>query len=102
MDHHKKITLNLRDVKHLQSQFTKDATNKLNLYLPTTDNSDPLKNRVSELVNDFIFEIFERSKDSLEIDGSDGSTSLRKMLENPTNGECFDLLCNARCGPHEY
>lgn len=88
-DHHQKIHLNLKDVKHLQVQFTKAATNKLNLYLPTSDNSDPLKSRVSSLVNDFIYEIFETSKTSLDIDGVNGKKdSLRGLLENPTNGMC--------------
>lgn len=86
-EHHQKIHLNLKDVKHLQIQFAKAATDKLNLYLPTSDHSDPLKSRVSSLVNDFIYEIFEASKNSLDIDGATGNRdSLRSLLENSTNG----------------
>lgn len=92
-EHHQKIHLNLKDVKHLQIQFAKAATDKLNLYLPTSDHSDPLKSRVSSLVNDFIYEIFEASKNSLDIDGATGNRdSLRSLLENSTNEvEPFDF-----------
>ncbi|CCH45089.1 Rhomboid protein 2 [Wickerhamomyces ciferrii] len=91
---HGKINLSLKDVKHLQVQFSKAATDKLNLYLPTADESDPLKGRVSSLVNDFIYEIFEASKDSLDIDElKEGEqNTLRSLLENPTNEvEPFDF-----------
>lgn len=86
-EHHQKIHLSLKDVKHLQVQFANAATDKLNLYLPTSDLSDPLKSRVSSLVNDFIYEIFESAKSSLDIDEvKNKKDSLRSLLENPTNG----------------
>jgi len=89
-EHHQKIHLSLKDVKHLQLQFAKAATDKLNLYLPTSDNSDPLKSKVSSLVNDFIYEIFEASKNSLDIDEvNNKKDTLRSLLENPTNGKLF-------------
>lgn len=88
-----RISLSLADVRHLQAQFAKEATDKLDLYLPTTDTSDPLKHRVGALVNDFIYEIFESAKASMEIDGVDPTVSLRSLLDNPTHGECLCDLC---------
>lgn len=82
-----KISLSLSDVKHLQRQFSNEANDKLDLYLPTTEVDDPLKERVSTLVKDFIYEVFETAKDGMEIDGADESVSLRSLLDNPPNGE---------------
>lgn len=82
----RRITLSLRDLRRLQLQFVKNATQKLDLYLPTTDSADALKARVQELVNDFIYDIFESAKGSLVIDGVDENQNLRKLLENPSNG----------------
>ncbi|ODV75560.1 MIND complex subunit NSL1 [Cyberlindnera jadinii NRRL Y-1542] len=87
-----KVALALADVKHLQAALSKEAKNKLDLYLPNADDKDALKSKVFSLVDDFIYEIFERSKDGMEIDGMDRSVSLRSMLENPTNEvEPFDF-----------
>ncbi|KAH3674821.1 hypothetical protein WICMUC_003024 [Wickerhamomyces mucosus] len=92
MEYHSKVDLNIDDVKHLQQQFSKSASEKLNLYLPTTDTSDPLKSRVSVLVNDFIYEILESAKPSMNIDGTDTSRSIKELLENPSNEvEPFDF-----------
>lgn len=98
-----KVALALADVKHLQAALSKEAKNKLDLYLPNADDKDPLKSKVFSLVDDFIYEIFERSKDGMEIDGMDRSVSLRSMLENPTNGtywRClvyWDSMTNYNC-----
>jgi kinetochor protein Mis14/NSL1 len=81
-----KISISLADVKHLQLQFAKDATEKLDLYLPTTDTSDPLKSTVASLVDDFIYEIFENAKGGLDVDGMRESDELRSLLDNPTKG----------------
>jgi kinetochor protein Mis14/NSL1 len=86
-----KISISLADVKHLQLQFAKDATEKLDLYLPTTDKSDPLKSTVASLVDDFIYEIFENAKGGLDVDGMRESDELRSLLDNPTKGMCLFL-----------
>ncbi|ODV94483.1 hypothetical protein PACTADRAFT_18178 [Pachysolen tannophilus NRRL Y-2460] len=84
---HEKIQLQTQDVKYLQRIFLENAHSKLNLHLPITNNSkdDPLRNKIENMVETFIFETFEMARHSMIIDGIDMSNtaSLKNIIDEP-------------------
>lgn len=81
-----KIPLNVQDLKFVQQQLAKSATAKLNLYLPTDEPNDSLKQKVDELVSEFITRMLVDASSSLSIegvaDGAGSASSVRELLRS--------------------
>ncbi|ODQ64227.1 hypothetical protein NADFUDRAFT_66985 [Nadsonia fulvescens var. elongata DSM 6958] len=89
-DLHSKIQLSSEDLRYIISNLMTAAKEKLDLHLPNPgtqdkDNEDPMRERVNELVNEFILETFELTKHSLIVDGIPMSSaqSLKTHLNQP-------------------
>lgn len=85
MDEVSKINLGLDDIKYLKSLLFHAARDKIARDLPVAE-SDPIRTRVEQIVNEFIHEGFEMASDSMNIVGMDASktTSLKELLEEPS------------------
>ena len=70
MDDYEKITLSKQDLRYIYGQILNQTTSKLDLHLPSL-RSDPLKNKVANVLDEFLMESFDLAKSSLVIDGQD-------------------------------
>lgn len=70
MDDYEKITLSKQDLRYIYGQILNQTTSKLDLHLPSL-RSDPLKNKVANVLDEFLMETFDLAKSSLVIDGQD-------------------------------
>ncbi|ODQ79460.1 hypothetical protein BABINDRAFT_8391 [Babjeviella inositovora NRRL Y-12698] len=110
---HEKLQLEAGDVRYLQMQFHKNASDKLNLHLPSSSNTpnskksalystsdDPLKLRISAMIHDFIDDAFELAKEGMIIDGHEPSSRspllkyVEQQLRTPTRVEPYDFAMN--------
>lgn len=93
MEYHNKIDINIEDLRKVKQQFVKNATNKIDSYLPEQDNSDSMKSQVALAVQDFIDRVLESSRESMNINGLLPDEPLNKAMENPSvDSEPFDHL----------
>lgn len=67
---HDKLQLTKQDLRYIYNELLNNVLTKLNLHLPTTD-TDPLKNQVSNLLHDYVMEVFEIAKYGMIVDGID-------------------------------
>lgn len=82
MDKHEKLQLSKQDLTFIYNQILNETLSKLDLHLPTT-NDDPMKHKVTNLLHDFLKDVFEMAKNAMVIDGidiGDSSTSISDVL----------------------
>lgn len=99
---YEKLQLSKQDLRYLYGQIFNNATSKLDLHLPTSNN-DPLKTKVANLLDEFILDAFEMAKQSIMIDGYDMSgrknpkpISELLSLKSKEKIEPFDFELNAQ------
>lgn len=99
-NNYEKLQLSKQDLKYVYQQILNSILDKLDLHLPTSDD-DPLKNTVTNLLHDYIKEIFDMAKNALVIDGVDmsqrnASTISEVLSLKPREKtESFDFELNA-------
>lgn len=71
---HQKLQLTKQDLKYVYNQILNEIIGKLNLHLPTSDN-DPMKNKVTNMLHDYLKEVFEMAKHGMVVDGVDMGSS---------------------------
>ncbi|KAH3683200.1 hypothetical protein WICPIJ_005813 [Wickerhamomyces pijperi] len=93
MEYHNKIDINIEDLRKVKQQFIKNASNKIDTYLPEQDNTDSMKAQVVLAVQDFIDRILESSRSSLDINGLLPDEPLKEAMDTiSTDSEPFDHL----------
>lgn len=80
MSEYDKITLSKQDLRHVYGELLGETMAKLDLHLPST-HSDPLKNQVATVLDDFLKEVFEMAKSAMVVDGEDMEELGRAILE---------------------
>lgn len=69
--HYDKILLTKKDLAHVYKQFVSAQHAKIQEHLPGSDNHDPLRVQVENLVNEHLAAVFEMAKHALVVDGAD-------------------------------
>lgn len=102
MDDYEKITLSKQDLRYIYGQILNRTTSKLDLHLPSL-RSDPLKNKVANVLDEFLLGTFDLAKSSLVIDGQemaydDNDNDIKDLLtlKPREKVEPFDLATNSK------
>lgn len=99
---YEKLQLSKQDLRYLYGQILSNATSKLDLHLPTSNN-DPLKTKVANLLDEFTLDAFDMAKQAIMIDGYDVSRIKNTQpisdllsLKSREKIEPFDFELNAQ------
>lgn len=101
MDNYEKLQLSKQDLKYIYTQLLHNILGKLDLHLPTSDN-DPLKTTVTNLLHEYLKEVFETAKHAMVIDGVDmalkraNTISDLLSLKTREKTESFDFELNSQ------
>ncbi|EGV65756.1 hypothetical protein PSN45_003456 [Yamadazyma tenuis] len=98
---HQKLQLTKQELRFIYNQVLNHVLAKLDLHLPTPNN-DPMKNKVTNLLHDYLKEVFEMAKHAMVVDGLDmstrGAASISDVLslKPKEKTEPFDFELNSK------